>query len=274
MKPDKNTLYASYKLPNLNKNAMQEAMRRRFSAKIDIVEEMSSIGKKNDAEQVTIEHDVQLTKNKDEMDENMKKIMKVDTEVAIIGYWKKNYLGEFKCYHYFYIPKPYKRETRKANRKVRADDCSIHIDQVLFHDHHSDNVFFFYEEPCGEEKGMHLGIVNLEVDTKVTYGFEKRNHLQKENVTQLFPIKDEAMKKMVAEYGKHPRILQVTRANPSLIRGFNQNRDESGAEDNYVLVIPTNASNEEYAKSLWFFDLKAGKTIKKIIGGEVFLKYD
>ena len=49
--------------------------------------------------------------------ENMEQTLKMNTEMAIIGFWKKNEKQEFKCYHYFYIPTPMRREMRRSDRK-------------------------------------------------------------------------------------------------------------------------------------------------------------
>ena len=83
-----------------------------------MVENISHIGRKDDAEQVTIDCTVEIEKNKRPISQEMASTMKVHSEMAIIGYWRKNIKEEFKCYHYFYIPSPLRRETRRADRKV------------------------------------------------------------------------------------------------------------------------------------------------------------
>ena len=66
---------------------------------------------------MTIEHTFQFEKNTEIMPKKVADVMKVNTEKAIIGFWRMNLKQEFKCYHYFYVPTPLKRETRRSDRK-------------------------------------------------------------------------------------------------------------------------------------------------------------
>ena len=47
----------------------------------------------------------------------MEEVIKKDSEMAIIGFWKQADKDVFKCYHYFYVPNPMMRETRISDRK-------------------------------------------------------------------------------------------------------------------------------------------------------------
>ena len=46
--------------------------------------------------------------------------MKPGTEIAIIGFWKRDYLDsdsfEWKCYYYYNVPNPVRREIRRSER--------------------------------------------------------------------------------------------------------------------------------------------------------------
>ena len=51
--------------------------------------------------------------------------MIVGTEMAIIGFWSQEEQEEqdgtlFKCYSYFYLPKPITRSVRKSDRKLES----------------------------------------------------------------------------------------------------------------------------------------------------------
>ena len=84
------------------------------------------------------------------------------SEIAIIAFWKKDKIGAFHCYHYFYIPKPSKRLLRYSLRKLmNGDSSTASIYQVLFTS--SDNeLFMFFEETVEENTEIHVAILNLD----------------------------------------------------------------------------------------------------------------
>ena len=83
------------------------------------------------------------------MPSEMAETMKIDSEVAIVGFWKQNAKKEFTCYHYFYIPCPQTRDTSKSDRMERGKAVTVTVRQLLYHGH-NDNIFLFYEEPKTE----------------------------------------------------------------------------------------------------------------------------
>ena len=94
---------------------------------------MSQVGKKDDAEQIVFEHTMPFEKDHEPISEDMAETMKVSTEMAIIGYWKQNKKGEYKCYHYFFVPRPCKRETLRSDRKEwNFITTTVNVQQVIF----------------------------------------------------------------------------------------------------------------------------------------------
>ena len=82
-----------------------------------IEQDVSQVGKKDDADEVKIEHVIPMKKDKPTISKNGAETMKIGVEVAIIAFWKLYDNGEFKCYHYFYVQNPMKREARRSDRK-------------------------------------------------------------------------------------------------------------------------------------------------------------
>ena len=60
-------------------------------------------------------------------------------EIAIIGYWKQNEMGEYKCYQHFKVPNPVKRDIRKKK------DSQLRLSSVL-NVGRENEVFFFFKE--------------------------------------------------------------------------------------------------------------------------------
>ena len=130
---------------------------------------MSQIGKKDDAEQVNIEHVFPIKKNLTAVSDEMKQTMATGVEMAIIGFWSKNDKDEFKCYHYFYVPNPMKREIRRSDRKDwQGNQSTISVHQILYYGHDGDDVFFFFNKSKVDKKfDISIGILNLEEDPQV-----------------------------------------------------------------------------------------------------------
>ena len=101
--------------------------------------------------------------------------MKARTEKAIVGFWKMNSKQEFKCYHYFYVPTPLKREIRKSDRKDwgKKSNATANVYQIL-HRGHNDDIFIVFNE---DEK-LSIGILNLDLvlDPEKSRNYEERYH--------------------------------------------------------------------------------------------------
>ena len=55
--------------------------------------------------------------------------MKLDKEMAIIGYWRveDEFSDDFVCYHYFYVNSPLKRDAKRSDRKEHNDKKKTNI---------------------------------------------------------------------------------------------------------------------------------------------------
>ena len=82
----------------------------------------------------------------------VKETSKYAPQIAIIGYWKLNEMGKFKCYHHFNVPNPVKRTIRK-NQASGLGLCS-----VLNVGREKDVFFFFRGQKNKETK---VGFLNL-----------------------------------------------------------------------------------------------------------------
>ena len=75
------------------------------------------VGKQDNAESTSLSQHFKMEKDR-ELTTSSQPWMTPGTEIAIIGYWKRDDLegvcSEWRCYHYFDIPNPIKREIRSS----------------------------------------------------------------------------------------------------------------------------------------------------------------
>ena len=76
------------------------------------------VGKQDNAESTSLSQHFKMEKDR-ELTTSSQPWITPGTEIAIIGYWKRedleNVASEWKCYYYFNIPNPTKREIRRSN---------------------------------------------------------------------------------------------------------------------------------------------------------------
>ena len=74
--------------------------------------------------------------------------MKFASEIAIIGFWKLNQMGKYKCYYHFKVPDPVKRNIRKKKDLKLSSVLNVGRDN---------DVFFFFKD----QKETKIGILTL-----------------------------------------------------------------------------------------------------------------
>ena len=89
------------------------------------------------------------------LDENEEEDDSSDREIAIIGFWSLTNQGVFRCHQSFNVPNPMKREVIYVEKTV--------LNQVLFESKGGD-IFFFFDRKSGDSKGLHLGVLNLDLE--------------------------------------------------------------------------------------------------------------
>ena len=108
------------------------------------------VGKQDNAESTSLNQNFKLEKNR-ELTINSQPWLTPGTEIAIIGYWKRDDIAkvnnEWRCYFYFDIPHPIKREVRRSSVKDEYS-AAVSEKQVLFvtSTEKSDTVFFFHKD--------------------------------------------------------------------------------------------------------------------------------
>ena len=277
----------------------------------DAVMDITKVGRSNDAEQVIpdLKNSKAFVHEKSSLSDAMHNTLNSQSEIAIIAFWKKDKIGAFHCYHYFYIPKPSKRLLRYSLRKLmNGDSSTASIYQVLFTS--SDNeLFMFFEETAEENTEIHVAILNLD---NLRFGqhepIENRHYSKRSNLKNIYKISDTEITQKALRNFLCTKKQKTTSANPDLIKNFNPGDliDEEDAEleeileeahsqvsittplelgsrprnpsvkNLYTLVFSHAPEKKESNNNLYFYNLneRGGKMAKIIIGGELFLKYD
>ena len=75
------------------------------------------------------------------------------SEIGIIGLWKLNPMGKYRCYHHFKVPYPVKRDIRKKRNLRLSSVLNVGRDN---------DVFFFFKDRIDTK----IGILNLEKANK------------------------------------------------------------------------------------------------------------
>ena len=140
-----------------------------------------------------MEQTFNMEKDDVQLSDELAETMKVGQEMAIIGYWKRTSESpnsEFKCYHFFYLPNPQKREIRRSNRDQDNINMKGHAAnaswQVLYRGNiggDREEIFLFFNEPVDKTvktdktEVTRLAILNCEPnDDKKRFEWNDRDY--------------------------------------------------------------------------------------------------
>ena len=208
-----NNLYQMYGSDSFEKldKRLTHGLRHGLLAGIKM-EQVSQVERKDDAEQVVVERESQLIKDKTELSDELKRTMQEGQEMAIIAYWKPDSRQEFKCFHYFYVPNPWKRDTKRSERTGPGNKkYTTNISTVLYPSQNNE-VFFFFSDtrgPRGDKLDTNMGLLNLDVDlSKANRQGDILSHRHPTNTVKIFPIepkesgKEKKFKKILETFEK------------------------------------------------------------------------
>ena len=145
---------------------------------------MSKVGRQEDADTITIETCQPFEHTKTPLSNEMKDMMNSNTEIGIVGYWRKNKSGVLSCYHFFYVPKPCKRLLRYSTRKhINGESSNANLFQVIYKSS-DDELFLFFDQELKSKPVLHLALLNLNVnrfannETIENRHFKRRSNLK------------------------------------------------------------------------------------------------
>ena len=107
---------------NLKKEDSKKLMRQETKKKEAVTRR---IGKQDNAESTRLNQTYKIEKDCD-LTVDSQPFMTPGTEIAIIGFWKRDdEQSEWRCYFYFNVPNPLKREVRRSERDKGDNLASV-----------------------------------------------------------------------------------------------------------------------------------------------------
>ena len=106
---------------------------------------------------------------KNPTDPSLQKVLKPNTTVAIVAFWRKEISyyadaqAEFKCYHYFYVPNP-KTQTVMMNT-VQLQPLKKFLYRTSKHQCQEDEKIFFFFKDDEKQRDFKLAVLNCEPKT-------------------------------------------------------------------------------------------------------------